>query len=150
MDSAILSATAALFGSLIGGASTLAASWLTQRGQLRAQALIHEAVKREVLYAEFISEVSRRLTDAWSHQAESPEVVAGLYSLVHRIRLTSSDEVIGIAEQVAREVIEAYAAPDQTFDELRERARSEEGIEGIDLLRDFSEACRMDLHALRS
>jgi hypothetical protein len=67
MDSAILSATAALFGSLIGGASTLAASWLTQRGQLRAQALIHEAVKREVLYAEFISEASRR-----SHRCLEP------------------------------------------------------------------------------
>jgi hypothetical protein len=51
---------------------------------------------------------------------------------------------------VVHQVIEAYAAPDQTFDELRGRAGSEEGIEGIDPLRDFSEACRMDLHALRS
>ena len=146
MDSAILSATAALFGSLIGGISTLAASWLTQRGQLRAQTLVHEAVKRETLYAEFIIEASRRLTEAWSHHAESPEVVAGLYSAINRMRLTSSDEVIRIAERVVRQVIDDYAAPDQTFDELRERAGSEEGI---DPLRDFSEACRVDLHALR-
>ena len=62
------------------------------------------------------------------------------------MRLTSSDEVIRIAERVVRQVIDAYAAPDQTFDELRERAGSEEGI---DPLRDFSEACRVDLHALR-
>jgi hypothetical protein len=46
---AILPATAALFGSLVGGVSTLAASWLTQCGQLRAQTLVHEAVERETL-----------------------------------------------------------------------------------------------------
>ena len=54
MDSAILSATSALIGSLTGGLSTLVASWLTLRGRVRAQALIQEAAKREALYAEFI------------------------------------------------------------------------------------------------
>jgi hypothetical protein len=49
MDPAILPATAALFGSLVGGVSTLAASWLTERGQLWAQTLVHEAVERETL-----------------------------------------------------------------------------------------------------
>ncbi len=145
MDSAILSATAALFGSLVGGVSTLTASWLTQRGQLRAQTLVHEAVKREALYAEFIIEAARRLTDAWSHQAESPDVLAGLYSAIQRMRLTSSDDVIRNADQVIRQVIEAYAGPDQTFDELRRRAGTDEGI---DPLRDFSAACRAELRAL--
>jgi hypothetical protein len=36
MDPAILSATAALVGSLVGGVSTFAAYWLTQRVQIRA------------------------------------------------------------------------------------------------------------------
>jgi hypothetical protein len=107
MDSAILSATSALVGSLIGGLSTLAASWLTLRGRVRAQALIQEAAKREALYAEFIIEASRRLADAWTHHAESPEVVAGLYSIVQRMRLTSSDEVIRVADQVTRFLIHA-------------------------------------------
>jgi hypothetical protein len=90
MDSAILSATSALVGSLVGGVSTLGASWLSLRGQLRAHARAQEATKREALYAEFIVEASERLADAWSHQAESPEVLAGLASLVRRMRLTSS------------------------------------------------------------
>ena len=64
MDTAILSAASALAGSLIGGATTLIASWLTQRGQLRAQALMREAMKRETLYAEFIIEASKRRADA--------------------------------------------------------------------------------------
>jgi hypothetical protein len=146
MDPAILSAVSALAGSLIGGVSSLAASWLTHRGQFRAQTLIHEAVKREALYAEFIIEASKRLTDAWSHQAESPEVLAGLYSAMERMRLTSSIEVIRVAEQVVREVIEAYADANKTFDEVRERLRSDDWG---DPLRDFAEACRTELRALQ-
>ena len=94
MDPAILSATAGLIGSLVGGVSTFAASWLTQRGQLRLQTLVQQAVKREALYAEFIAEASKRVAEAWSHQAESPEAIAGLYAAVERMRLTSSTEVI--------------------------------------------------------
>src|SRR5258706_11506158 len=135
MDPAILSATFALAGSLIGGISTLAASWITQRGQLRAQALIHESAKRETLYAEFISEASKRRADAWSHHAESPEVIAGLYSGVALMRLSSSGEVVRHAEQVNR-----------TFDELRQNIES---AVGRDPLRDFSEACRVELDTLR-
>lgn len=147
MDTAILSATSALIGSLIGGMSTLAASWLTLRGRVRAQALVQEAAKREVLYAEFIIEASRRLTEAWSYHAESPEVVAGLYSAHQRMRLTSSDEVIRVADQVIRLVIQAYAAPDKTFDELRQHIAADD--EQWDPLRRFAEACRAELRALR-
>jgi hypothetical protein len=71
MDATILSATYALVGSLIGGASTLTASWFTQHGQLRLQALVHEAAKREALYAEFISEASRRFTEAWATEPKA-------------------------------------------------------------------------------
>src|SRR5947209_9905021 len=145
MDPAILSATAGLIGSLVGGVSTFAASWLTQRGQLRVQTLIQQAVKREALYAEFIVEASKRLAEAWSHHAETPEVVAGLYSAVERMRLMSSSEVVSAAEQVIRHVLDAYAAPDLTFEDLRRSMRSEEFK---DRLRDFAEACRIELYAL--
>lgn len=147
IDPALLSAIAALTGSLIGGVATLTASWLTQRLQLRIQATVHEAAKRESLYAEFIIEASRRLADAWSHHAESPEVIAGLYSAVQRMRLASSDKVIHLADQVIQEVVEAYAAPDRTFDELRESIR---GDEPPDALKDFGEACRIELRTLRT
>ena len=147
MDPAILSATAGLIGSLVGGVSTFAASWLTQRGQLRMQTLVQQAVKREALYAEFIAEASKRVAEAWSHQAESPDAIAGLYAAVERMRLTSSTEVIAAAEEVIQQVIEVYAAPDLTFDDLR---RSLRGGEFRDPLRAFSEACRAELQAVRA
>ena len=147
MDPAILSAAAALGGSLIGGVSTFAASWFTQRGQLRAQVLVQEAVKRQTLYAEFIIEASKRFTEAWGHQAKDPDVVAGLYSAIERMRLTSSGEVIRVAEQVVRLLIQAYAAPEKTFDEFRQRVGSEDWG---DPLREFGEMCRVELRALRA
>ena len=63
------------------------------------------------------------------------------------MRLTSSNEVIRVAEQVTRLVIHAYASPDRTFDELREHITTEDGR--WDPLREFAEACRVELRSLR-
>ena len=58
MDAAVLSAASALAGSLIGAASSVMTTWLTQRGQVRAQARSQQIAKRELLYTEFTSEVA--------------------------------------------------------------------------------------------
>jgi len=81
-----------------------------------------------------------------AHNAEGPDVIAGLYSGVERMRLSSSAEVIRLADQMICHVINAYAAPDKTFEELRQSIESEAVS---DPLRDFSEACRFELRALR-
>jgi hypothetical protein len=143
MDTTILSAAAGLIGSLIGGASTFAASWVTQRKLLGSQTRMHHARQRQELYSEFIIEATRRLAEAWNHKAEEPEVVSNLYSAVQRMRLISSSRVVDCAEQVMRVVIAAYAEPNKTFDELRQRVqhRSDEA----DHLREFTEACRQEL-----
>jgi hypothetical protein len=39
------------------------------------------------------------------------------------MRLTSTDEIIRVAQHVIRLAVDAYAAPDRTFDELREPGR---------------------------
>jgi len=142
MDSAILSATAALVGSLVGGVSTFAASFVTQRWQLHIQSHQQRAMKRETLYAEFIIEASKRLADAWSHQAQSPEVIAGLFSAVERMRLISSSAVTSAAEEVVRHIAEAYANPNRTFDEIRDRLES---ADFDNPLKNFTEACLEEL-----
>ena len=119
MDPAILSATSGLVGSLIGGVSTFTASWLTSHNQYRTQTLVQGAARRETLYAEFLAEAAGRFADAWSHQAAGPEVVARLFGAVARMRLTSSRAVISAAEEVVRQVMDAYAAPNLTFDDFR-------------------------------
>jgi hypothetical protein len=114
---------------------------------LRSQVLVQEAVRRQTLYAEFIIEASKRFTEAWGHQAKDPDVVAGLYSAIERMRLTSSSEVIHVAEQVMRRLIRDYAAPEKTFDEFQEFVGSEDIP---DPLREFAEVCRVELRALRA
>jgi hypothetical protein len=59
MDSAILSASAGLIGSLVGGVSTFAASWVTQHKLLGTQTRLHHVGQRQKLYSEFIIEATR-------------------------------------------------------------------------------------------
>jgi len=146
MDPAMLSATAALVGSLIGGVSTFAASWLTQHRQLRLQILFQEAAKRETLYADFIIEASKRLTEAWYKQAERTDIFAALYAAMERMRLISTPPVVDAAENVIRKIMEAYADSNRTFDDMRQRV----GSDWDDPLREFTEACKAELDALRA
>jgi hypothetical protein len=143
MDTAILSASAGLIGSLIGGVSTFAASWVSQRKLLGEQTRMHHAERRQKLYSEFIIEATKCLAEAWSQQAEGPEVISNLYSAVERMRLVSSSRVVQSAEKVMHGVIAAYAEPNRTFDELRQRVQ--ERSEEYDQLREFTEACRQEL-----
>ena len=53
MDSAPISALAAMGGALIGGVTSFAASWLTQQTQVKAQQLAHNLSKRERIIQKF-------------------------------------------------------------------------------------------------
>jgi len=145
MDHSIIAATAGLTGSLLGGMSTFAASWLTTRAQHRIQTTVNQASHRERLYADFIREASRHLVRAWGHQLQRPQGLVGLYSILERMRLSSSDAVIAAAETVMQEIISEYNAPNRTYDELRRYVAS--GEVGTPLTR-FSQACRAELNAL--
>ncbi len=126
MEPALLSATAApwlaeLWSAVLRHSLRRCARTIAGRHS-RPDGRVHEDRQdAETLYAEFISEAARRLVEAWSHQAQGPEVVGNLYGAVERMRLTSSERVIRGAESVIQMVIEAYAEPDRSFEELRER-----------------------------
>ncbi len=145
MDAPIITASAALIGSLVGGVSTFLASWATHREQLRVQTVRQEIQRREALYAEFIVEASRRLAEALAREAQTPEVIAGLYSSLERMRLTASDEITAAAHNVMREIVEVYAAPNRTLSEIREEIG--EGPVRSPLTA-FAEVCRAELKRL--
>ena len=141
MDSAYLSAFAALAGSAIGSMTTLAASWLTQRHQFAAQQLAHDIGRREELYKEFIEEASACYADAFAHEEEDAAKLVRLYALVSRMRVLSSSAVIEQADNVMRLIIETYASPNRPFRDILQR------MEGgtLNPLQDFSEVCRSEL-----
>jgi hypothetical protein len=61
MDSATLSALAALCGAIIGGLTSFGTSWLSQQTQAKVQQRAHKLSQREDLYKDFIEKASKRM-----------------------------------------------------------------------------------------
>ena len=146
MDTAYFSAIAALSGSVIGGLTSLAASWVTQNAQARTQQRLQDKSRRQELYKTFIEEASRLYGEALMTEKAEITNLVNLYAMVSRMRILGSPSVVQAADAVVRLIIETYFEPNKTLRELREILRSEH----IDPLREFSEACRDDLRQFRS
>ena len=145
MDSASISAFAALGGALIGGLTSFATSWLTQQTQARAQQLEHKLTRREELYKDFIEEASRLYADSLVHDTPDVSKLITLYVMISRMRILASTRIVENADKVARLIVNNYLVPNKTFPELRDMMNS--GT--MDPLRDFSEACREEFHTLQ-
>jgi len=144
MDSASLSAFAALAGAAIGGLTSFATSWLTQQTQVKVQQSAHMLTRREELYKDFVEEASKLYADSLIHETSDVSQLVRLYAMISRMRVLSSTTTIESADKVARMIVNTYLAPNKTFPELRDMVNSG----AIDLLRDFSEACREEFQKL--
>ena len=144
MDSSVISATSALLGAAIGGSASFLASLTTQRAQMRSQWLTQERLRRQDLYREFVEEASKCYIDALQHdKGDIPSLVL-LYTKIGRMRILSQPNVIDSAEWVARKILDTYLEPDKSFPQLREMAENN----SIDILGDFTKACREELELL--
>ncbi|HEX9462971.1 MAG TPA: hypothetical protein VGB82_10270 [Alphaproteobacteria bacterium] len=146
MDPAYLSAVAALSGSVIGGFTSLAASWMSQNVQARTQQIVEEKTRRQKLYKSFIEEASRLYGDALVSDKVEVATLIGLYAMVSRMRVHSTAPVVESAEKVVSMIVDTYFGPNKTLRELRGAI----GSHDLDPLRHFSDACREDLRQLRS
>ena len=97
MNPAYISALSALAGALIGGLTSFATSWLTQRAQIINARREGEKAKLEALYSDFIAEATRVMGDALTHQTDDLTALMQLYALVGRMRLVSERTVINAA-----------------------------------------------------
>jgi hypothetical protein len=140
------SAFAALAGSVIGGLTSLAASWLTQRVQLRAQQIAQDVSRREELYKNFIEEASKLVADAYEHDQASISNLVSVYALDNRMRVLSSPRIIENADRVIQAIIDRYLEPNKTLRDVREIL----GHDAMNPMREFSNACREELQALGS
>lgn len=133
METAIISAIAAIFGSLVGGLSSLGTTWLAQRNSSKGQ--------REALYAEFMQEAARMLGRALESEDGSVNDLVPMLALVGRMRLVSSHVVIDEAEKVVRMVVAVYDQPALSLRQLRSAANQQ----NVDPLKGFGNACRAEL-----
>jgi hypothetical protein len=144
MNSGMIAASAAIFGSLVGALGSVVGTWITQRHQDIRDLLAKTIVRRESLYSDFIAESARLLVDAMVQNNNDPQKLIPLYALLSRIRLSSSAPVLETAEAVIRIILSTYPMPNLTPEQIESRA-----VSGDDPLRQFSGACRKELDSLQ-
>jgi hypothetical protein len=143
-DAAYITAIAALAGSALGGLTSLASAWLTQRRQDRAKRLLQDKGRRQALYKQFINEASKLYAEALTHDKSDISALVSVYALIGQMRILSSLTVVEKAEEVVRTIVGTFFAPNKTFPQFRELVENQT----IDLLRPFTDECRAELHAL--
>jgi hypothetical protein len=143
LDAAYISAISALAGSVIGGLTTGFTTLLSQRSQARAGMIAHDLTRREDLVRDIIA-ASNTYGDAiGNNEPKMPEIV-DLYAMVNRMRVLGMRKTTASANVVMRSIIDTYFGPNRTVADLRELVRTGQGI---DPLKDFSEAAREELRA---
>src|ERR1700736_402246 len=108
MNAAYFSAFAALAGSVIGGLTTFAAAWVTQRQQTNVQWFLQEKTRRQELYHQFIEEASKLYVDALIHDEPAIPSLVSLYASINKMRVVSTS---GIAERADKFVRIIYRYP---------------------------------------
>lgn len=146
MDATIVSAMAAVLGSLVGGSATVATAWITQRTQSKRELIVTEIRARQMLYGEFIRECSKLVVDSFTHTLEKPETLSPVYEILNRIRLCASDAVLAEAEEMLKWLTEQYSSPNLSLEEIRKLVQAR----GPDPLKSFGEACRIELKSIRA
>ena len=140
MDAGYITALAALGGAALGGFTSFATSWTTQRVQMNAERAASSKSRRQKLYNAFIDGAAKMYGDALIHDKLELSGLIELHTIVSRMRVFSSVEVIENASRVVRVITETYSQPNKSPLEIEEMI--ENGT--IDLLKGFSEACRRE------
>jgi hypothetical protein len=146
MNTATLSALAALGGSALGGITPLVSNYLIQKGQVKREMLSRELAERQTLYADFIQFATKVYVNATTKQLDDVDDLIALYALVSRIRLLASEPVIGAAEQFATRVTRRYGEKALSIEDLRNETLTPH----VDPLHDFSTLCRQEMRAFLS
>jgi len=145
MDTAFISALSALAGSIVGGMTSGFTTWLGHRSQAKAGRRLHNVTQRENLYRDFVVAASEAYGDALTRDEPQLQKVVTLYSMISRMRILSTPEVVACADKTIESIIDTYFSPNRTFLELRALVKNGEKI---DPLREFSEVARDELRAL--
>jgi hypothetical protein len=145
MDSSIIAAFSAVLGTTVGGLTTFLTTFLNQRYAMRRDILAKDVANREQLYSEFLKDVDNLYFDSINRTLDNVSQQTSLikmYSLVGRIRMISSAEVLAAAEKVAEDVIESYKRPPMTIAEFQQHWGAS------DPWHEFTEACRAERESM--
>ncbi len=141
MNTAVISALAAIGGSAIGALAPVLSSVLVQRSAARRDLANRMVASREALYSDFIKEAAGLYVSAVTHHLENLGEMVSLYALVSRIRLCATDPVLHAAEDTVKHILQDFSGANLTI----EQVASDVVSAGADPLAAFSFACRKEL-----
>ena len=148
-DTSVIVAVAAVAGSAVGACASVATTFVTQRLQTRSARLAAELDRHEELYGKFVEEAVPLFIDALEETKLDPAKLMRVFSIMGRIRLTASDEVLRAAEEVSERLVETYARPPEDPAKVLEQLFKSK--DRVDPLLDFTVACRRErAQALRN
>ena len=145
--SGLIPAFAAILGSTVGGLTTFATTFLTQRYTARRDMREKDVANREKLYSEFLSEVADLYVDSLNRTLSDlgkPAAFVAAYALLGRIRMISTEAVLKAADRVIQDIIEAYNRPPISIQELKKLTDERPA----DPWHEFTEACRTEREML--
>ncbi|MET0207628.1 MAG: hypothetical protein ABW220_01230 [Burkholderiaceae bacterium] len=145
MDQAYISTISALSGTVIGGLTSFATSWLVQHAQARAARLAVERTKREDLYGRFLDTLSLLYSDALSSEKMDYAKLVDAFALKGRVMLLSTAPVVDSADVCVKTLVDLYMGPRLTPEAVRAMMEHREG----DIFRNFTQVCREELQKLR-
>jgi hypothetical protein len=144
MDLAYVSALSALAGSVVGGFTAGASTWLSYRAQARAGRLAYDLSRRQNLLREFIVAASKVYTNALVSTEPKLDKLVELYSMISRMRVICLPETVACAVKIMITTVDRFFAPNKTMQDLHVLIKSGSGI---DPLKEFSDAAREELQA---
>jgi len=146
MDTAALSALAALGGSALGGITPLVSNYLIQKSLTKRELLTRELAVRQTVYVEFIQFATKVYVSATTKQLDEGDVdeLIGLYALVSRVRLFASNPVIEAAEEFATLVTKLFGEQSLSIQDLRHATLTPH----VDPLNSFSIRCREEMRII--
>jgi hypothetical protein len=140
MQPGLIAGVAAIGGSVVGALASLGTTFINQRLQARRERLTKDLANREELYGGFIEEIIPLFVDSINCTTIDPSKLLNLYSMVARIRLISSDDVLHGAEKVVADLIESYRQPVRDMSEIIYHVSHD----ALDPMREFTQACRQE------
>ena len=122
---------------MVGGLISGAATWASQRFQVRTAQLSHEISLREALYRDFIIAASKAYAHALVSDQPIVEDLAAIQAMITRMRIISTPRIVESAEAIYLKTTDTYLLPNRAIQELHGAMKTGEMISP---LKDFNDA----------
>jgi hypothetical protein len=146
LETSLITAFAAILGTMAGGFSTFATTVYTARYGARRDVMLKNVASREELYSNFITEATTLFIDSLDKTLDKPATLLNLFATIGRIRLVSSDRVLAAAEKIGDQVYESYRRPAMTIEEVWAQLHESDHVDSR--MKEFTLACREERESM--